>query len=325
MQESLIRGWNSSAEHCCSSIGRILNDIPPSISSIKQLADLPQKEVPKLSDLVAELKQLMQEFEVVEFSVPDGTISVETDPVTLEDIYLGPFKVKLNLQKLSELYKRSAYDVIALDPHPAATSEEVTHPHVSNESLCEGDGSATIRSALEDGRLCDFFTLVKSILNTYSADSPYVSLSEWEGLACYSCGYICGGDNCYLCNFCEHDYCEECTTCCHECDETVCTGCVTRCSICDESICPNCVYTCSQCGSYCCRSCMEEDICKDCIESEVENEQRNDPVTTVNKATDTGQANTTGAKETNLATQETEPPCPEVQPDRLGQTRLLPG
>ncbi len=41
-----------------------------------------------------------------------------------------------------------------------------------------------IRTALEQGRLCDFFSLVRSILNTYSPDSPYVSLYDWCGVAC---------------------------------------------------------------------------------------------------------------------------------------------
>jgi len=311
MKESIIRGWNSSTEQCCTSLSRVLNEITHSTSQVSQIVDLPQKDAPKLFELVNELAQLMQEFEDVDINLSEGTISVATEPITLEEVYLGPFKIKLNLGMLSKLYSSSAYHVIAIDPHPAATAEEVTHPHVSNEHLCEGDGSAAIRIALEDGRLCDFFTLVKSILNTYSPDSPYVSLSEWEGLACYNCGYLCDSDNCYFCSFCERDYCEECSTCCRECDETVCSGCATRCSICDESICPNCVRTCSECGSYCCKSCMEEDICKDCEESEAQNEQRNEHVTTNTQCTNTNQPDT-NSKEANSTTEGEKPVGLEV-------------
>jgi hypothetical protein len=323
MKESVIRGWNSSTEECCTGLSRALAEITHSISQVNQLIDLPQKDAPKLSELLSELTQLTNEFEDVDINLAEGTISVSTEPITLEEVYLGPFKIKLNLGMLSKLYSSCAYHVIALDPHPAATNEEVTHPHVSGEHLCEGDGSAAIRVALEDGRLCDFFTLVKSILNTYSPDSPYVPLAEWEGLACYNCGSICDSDNYYVCGFCDRDYCEECSMCCHECDEVVCTGCVTRCSICDESLCPNCVRTCAECGSYCCKSCMEGNICNDCIEREVENEQRNEYVATTTQSTGTKQPDT--APKENVAADEEKPAGLEVQSCGMGEAGVLPG
>jgi hypothetical protein len=324
MRESLTHGWNFSAEECCNNLSRILNDVTHSTSHVQQLVDLPRKKVPMLSELGNELEQLMQEFEEVDINLAEGTISVETEPITLEEIYLGPFKIQLRLAMLSKLYTSPAYHVIALDPHPAATSEEVTHPHVSNEQLCEGDGSAAVRASLEDGRLYDFFTLVKSILNTYSPDSPYVAISEWEGISCYNCGYTCGSDNCYFCGSCDRDYCEECSLCCHECDETVCSGCVTSCSICDDSVCPNCVRTCSECGSYCCKSCMEGTICKDCQESEVENEQRNEPISTNTQCTNTNQPDTT-PKEVNSTTEGAKPVGLEIQSCGLGEAGVLPG
>jgi len=117
--------------------------------------------------------------------------------VTLDGVYLGLFKIQLELDKLCKLYRDSPYCIIALDPHPAATSDEVTHPHVSNERLCEGDGSAAIKATLEEGRLYDFFTLVKNILNTYSPDSPYVALMDWDGEPCYDCGYVMSREDTY--------------------------------------------------------------------------------------------------------------------------------
>jgi hypothetical protein len=140
-----------------------------------------QKEVPKLSLLVAELEQLKQEFGNIDHDSEHNSISVVTEPITLDDVYLGPFKIELHLDKLKDLYQDSPHFCIALDPHPAATSEEVTHPHVSSEKLCEGEGAAAIRAALEEGRLCDFFTMIRSILNTYSPDSPYIALHDWDG------------------------------------------------------------------------------------------------------------------------------------------------
>ena len=152
--------------------------------------------MPKLSLVVEELTQVQQEFGDLEFNKAEDTISVVTEPITLEDVYLGPFRIQLELNKLSELYQGGAYHVIALEPNLAATDASVTHPHVSNDRLCEGDGYAAIRAALEQGRLCDFFTLVRSILNTYSPDSPYVRLDEWDSTPCYECGYVMNSDNC---------------------------------------------------------------------------------------------------------------------------------
>ncbi len=223
---SLSHNWSCAADYCCSSISRLTNDISYYISRLKLFAEKPCEDIPTLAAIVEDLKQLEHEFGKFDFDKKEQTLSVITGPVTLEDIYLGAFKIELHLKKLSELYKDSPYYCIALDPHPAMTSEEITHPHVSSERLCEGEGCAAIRAALEQGRLCDFFTLVRSILNTYSPDSPYVSLYDWDGVACYGCGYVCNSENSYYCEYCDNTYCEECSTYCRSCDQTMCTGCI---------------------------------------------------------------------------------------------------
>ena len=184
MGTSLVHGWFSAAERCCKSVNKLLCDIQYSVPRIRPLAEKPQIKTPKLSALVSELDALEQEFGNTEFDTSDNTIYVITDSITLEDIYLGPFKIQLELNKLSELYQNVPYHVIALEPNPAATDDNVTHPHVSNEILCEGDGCVAIRAALEEGRICDFFTMVRSILNTYNPDSPYVALHDWVRFVC---------------------------------------------------------------------------------------------------------------------------------------------
>ena len=294
---SLSYEWFSAVESCCNSIDRLTNDIAYQVSQIRQFIDKPTEEVPQLSFLVEELKQLQQEFDKVDFDKASNTISLLTKPITLEEIYLGPFKIQLNLKKLSELYKDSPYFCIALDPHPAATSEDVTHPHVSNERLCEGEGSATIRAALEQGRLCDFFTLVMSILNTYSPDSPYVALDAWDGDPCYDCGYIMDRENSYYCSFCDHSYCEECSSYCRLCDETVCLGCGGQCPHCEEMVCPNCIRKCAECGELCCKGCLENGLCPNCIrESEVDNEESGKQTTGTNEKSNTSESDNSSSK-----------------------------
>jgi len=278
---SLANGWFATAERCCKRVDRLLTDIPYSVSKIQPLTEDQQKEMPKLSVLVDELNQLQQEFGDIEFDSPSNIISVVTEPITLEDVYLGPFKIELQLNKLSELYQNSPYCIIALEPNPAATDESVTHPHVSNEKLCEGDAYTAIRSALQEGRLCDFFTMARSILNTYNPDSPYVSLDEWDGEPCYECGYVMSRDDSFYCSFCERVFCEECTTCCRSCNEVVCLGCAAKCESCEESVCPRCArIRCIECKCLCCESCIDEGLCPDCKEErDNEDEEQREPIT----------------------------------------------
>jgi hypothetical protein len=246
--------------------------------------------------LIEELDALEGEFGDIDFDASKSTISVVTEPITLEDIYLGPFKIQLELSKLDHLYYSSPYFVIALEPNPATTDDSVTHPHVSSEKLCEGDGSAAIRAALEEGRICDFFTLVRSILNTYSPDSPYVSLDNWNGTACYDCGCTVTSEDSYYCEHCEHDYCGECSTYCRRCEETVCLGCSGQCSHCQEMLCRNCVSKCEECGELFCESCLKDDLCPNCREEQEQENERQETTISESENRSQPQAEATDVK-----------------------------
>jgi hypothetical protein len=290
MGASVARRWFSAAQTCCKNVSRLLGEVEYSLPRIRPLAEKPQKETPELAVLVEELDGLRKEFGDLGFNASENNISVVTEPITLDDICLGPFKIQLELNKLDQLYYSSPYFVIALEPNPAATDDAVTHPHVSSEKLCEGDGSGAIRAAVEEGRICDFFTIVRSILNTYSPDSPYVSLDNWDGTTCYDCGYTMSSEDTYFCQYCEHDYCSDCSTYCRHCEETLCLGCSGQCSYCEEMLCRNCVSGCEECGELFCPSCLEDDLCPNCKEEqEKENEQQE---TTINESENTSQPQT---------------------------------
>jgi len=270
--KALAHSWQMAAEKCCSGAHRLLSDISYLATSLRQATENPLKQIPKLHLLVEELDQLQAEFGDMEFDRESNTLSVITESITLEDIYLGPFRIQLELNKLGQR-NSSFYYCVALEPNPAATDESVTHPHVSNEQLCEGDGSEAIITSLEQGRLCDFFAVIRSILNTYNPDSPYVSLSEWEGITCYDCGCVVSSDNAYYCEHCDYDFCESCSTYCHSCDTTVCLGCSAECPCCGEIVCSSCIAVCPQCEGDCCRLCLDEcsecqsQCCQDCLEN----------------------------------------------------------
>lgn len=311
--KALSKQWYASAETCTERIDRLLSDLTYSVQRIKQLTSKENVKIPTLRTLFDELNQLQEEFARIEFG-EENTLSVITEPIELEGIYLGPFEIKLYMDKISDLHKDLPYYCIALDPNPAATNDEVTHPHVSNERLCEGDGVITIRAALEQGRLVDFFTMVKTILNTYNPDSPYVSADDWEGVACYDCGYVVSDDNRYYCYRCENDYCSECSTYCHDCDETICLGCAGKCEICDEPICSGCIRECAECGLHICQRCMIEDLCPDCDQliKDNENEEQNRE-DNKNSNQDENHNRTTIAAGT------------QIQPNSMGQALVLSG
>jgi hypothetical protein len=290
MSIALKRNWLAAADRCRANVGNRLGDLLYSMPKVKKLTEPRHRKAETLSVIVGELRQLQDEFGDVEFDKSENAISVITESITLEGIALGPFKIQLELNKLDQLYSNSPYRVIALDPNPAATDSSVTHPHVNAEKLCEGDGCAAVRAAIEEGRICDFFILVRSILNTYSADSPYVALDDWYGTPCYDCGRTVSSEDRYFCYRCEHDYCSDCSSYCHKCEETVCLGCGGLCTNCEEFACSNCISRCEQCDEMFCDSCLEEGLCKNCRE-ELENEDEEEKTET-NECETTGQTQT---------------------------------
>lgn len=126
-----------------------------------------------LRQIYDELGALQTEFGEFDCDLQETTISIVTDSITLEEIDLGSFQILLHWDQLNQ---PRAYDVLALEPNAATSHDDVPHPHVQGRALCEGDGKAAIRSALQQGRLCDFFLLVNQILQTYNASSAYVRL-----------------------------------------------------------------------------------------------------------------------------------------------------
>ena len=295
MALALTREWFAACEECCKSIARHLSQIPYSVSKLESLMDRRQKEVPNLSGVVEELKAVQDEFDDVAFNAEERALCVVTEPITLEDIYLGRFRILLDLDRLGELYQKVPYYIVAIEPHPAANDEAITHPHVSNEVLCEGDGGAAIRAALEEGRLSDFFSMVRSILTTYNPDSPYVPLADWDGVACYDCGYVMDSESSYSCSYCGNAVCDNCSRVCANCGEIVCGECVSHCEVCDRSLCPECAKTkCSECESVCCESCISDGLCPECKEQKENEDEEQSETTDENPDTTTPQTTALG-------------------------------
>jgi hypothetical protein len=243
-----------SLEHCSDR----LREISRQVSASGRLL-LPQTVREIFKDLIA----LSDEFEALKADWSTQTLSVTTEPITLEDIDLGPFEIRLHWDRIGE---RRPYEVVAREPNPAGESSDTTHPHVG-EQLCEGDGRVSIDRALRAGHLLDFFQIVSRILDTYNSGSAYASLSHWTGSPCADCGEVVCDDDQYACDRCGDRLCRECLSSCARCDAFCCHSCTNYCRDCEESICSGCQRNCGQCERPVCNSCLSEaGLCQECQE-----------------------------------------------------------
>ncbi|MBL1217354.1 MAG: hypothetical protein D8M59_07645 [Planctomycetes bacterium] len=230
------------------------------------------RPAPTVRQLYEELLAAQDEHGEVEYDTADMRISVTTEPITLEGIYLGPFRIDLLIDEITRSEPIRWFYIEALDPNPAAANEDITHPHIDSGRLCVGDAMYPISNALLDGRLSDFFSIVKCVLTTYNPDSPYVKLEDWEGEPCTSCSYVMNEDCRHWCEACEGDFCDECISSCASCSNSYCCGCLDTCPSCEEPVCEGCLPTCEGCGEKCCYSCMDEGLCPECQQKEEESD-----------------------------------------------------
>jgi hypothetical protein len=204
---------------------------------------------------------LDQEYDSLDIDLKELTLAVTTEPIKLEGVFLGPFEVRLDLKQLTQA---PAYRVVAPAPHPAAGNSGVTHPHVQDEFLCEGEGRAPIRAALDDGRVLDFFTLVCQVLRSYGRGSAYVELEDWEGDPCQDCGASVHAEDRSYCHRCDARLCEECAHDCCGCDHGFCAACLSKCPGCQKRFCDDCLSPCTSCKRVMCSECLEDDLCEEC-------------------------------------------------------------
>ncbi|QDT91578.1 hypothetical protein [Gimesia algae] len=264
------------------------------------MSDSSQQQISSVRELYAELLALEEEFGELKLDLRAQTISVVTEPIELEAVYLGPFEICLKYGNL-KMDVSSPYRVIATDPNPAFVNDCVTHPHVQSEVVCEGDGRLAIRRSLEQGRLFDFFTMVVSLLRTYNPGSPYVELSDWHSVECTECADVIAANEQTRCENCEIALCTECARDCSDCDCPFCHECLSHCDSCHSNCCSSCLKQCMQCNADCCQRCLlENERCSDCDAEELEETEKELPETHASAA--------------NPVTATT------VQPDCLGET-----
>lgn len=288
------------------SLGQQVHEAAGSLSPV-----LWPRKVPSQHQLYEELRALHDEFGDVECDFTNKVLAVVTEPIVLEGIDLGPFEIRLDWGKLGDA---SPYAVSAQEPFRAGSNESVTHPHVQDDSLCEGDGRKPIEAALREGRLFDFFTIVTQILKTYNPDSAYVALSSWTREPCVDCDCTLGEDDLCRCDRCGESLCTECVIGCQGCEDTFCGQCISRCQGCEEPCCGRCLEACPDCSRRFCGDCRFEDQkCEECHAASQAQLERPDTSLAGGPVADRLQA-----EEMEAATRPAEAD-PAAEPVRLGQ------
>ena len=272
------RGWHLAARRLQSDLRELVHRTHGQLLEVERQLEPMQscQHVASIQDIHADLAALHEEFDEVSVERRSHSVAVTTEPIVLEGVYLGPFEIRLDWNHLVDGHPHN-YRVIALDANPAVANEGVTHPHVQDEAVCEGDGHLPICQALQQGRLLDFFVIVANLLRTYNSGSPYISLDDWRGIACTDCGTTVSDDDRWMCESCEAAVCGECYLNCRDCDGVFCAECVTRCDGCDEYHCRSCMKRCSQCRDELCETCLDhQERCANCHEDEQEKEATED-------------------------------------------------
>jgi len=263
------RGWRRAAENLNTDLAEMLTNYQRELGWVVEglKARKAPPRIATVADIYRDLLALDDEFNEARIDVKEHVLRVTTDRIVLDDVRLGRFEIVLDWRDLG---KHSPYRIVALDPNPAANDNEVTHPHVRSEGLCEGEGVRPIAAALAEGRLLDFFSLVSQILHNYGRGSAYVELDDWEGVSCEDCGRTTRPDERYYCNHCGVTLCGSCDVYCEHCHDSYCAGCTGTCAGCQHGACRCCLVECPKCKRAFCKDCRQEagNLCHECFEKQ---------------------------------------------------------
>lgn len=263
--EAERRGWRHARRREFDTVVRHSDDLLAQVRVLRAAVESGQLSIiPSVGEFYAELVAAEDEFGGVAFD--DDELYVTTEPITLDDIYLGPFEIRLNLNRLDE---QEPYRIVAVEPHPARSCSATTHPHVHNDKVCLGEGKPAVAAALAEGRLGDLFQLINRVLHTYGEGSAYVALSEWYGTPCSECDDSVDEDELYSCTICDASVCPDCVRLCN-CGSAACSSCASHCYGCEDTTCSRCLSMCPDCERDFCSNCLEEGLCDACREREEE-------------------------------------------------------
>lgn len=270
------RSWHSAAEHLSWQLRSRLAECQTSINAgLKATSSGALWQRPPSQRLVYdELVAVRTDFAEFSFDLPDQTVTVYTDEITLEGIDLGRFEIRLQGRELGG----TPYIIIPESPHYPSSRSDVPHPHVLGERLCEGDATGPLAHALRTGRFSDYFQIIQQTLSSYNSESPYVSLDAWYGTDCHACGGHASDDESSYCEGCDATVCSDCSRSCRHCDKSGCDACISSCPECCDDCCSSCLKRCEGCSKLRCPDCLTNTLCEECHAEAATDQETSDEV-----------------------------------------------
>jgi len=258
------RRWHGAAKRLRRQLSLHFDTLQSQLRYAVDLLHASDREPVTAASILAELLQLDDEFGGVRLLDGGSVLAVTTDDIVLEDVPLGSFELRLDIDRMRRELPEYAISAVALNPHPSVPDDGVAHPHIKREAICLGDAAVPVRHALRDLRLADAFLITRSVLQTYNPDSAYVSLVDWDNLPCSECGGY--SDSLSGCERCGGELCEDCIRSCEACSISLCGGCLNACRACDLSMCRDCLTPCPFCHESVCDACRSDRFCELCEE-----------------------------------------------------------
>jgi hypothetical protein len=237
--EAHERGWLCAADHVRDLLQTQLRwvtiELNTAITTLGAAAEDTVRSTAR--DVYHELVALHEEFDEVEIDLRGTEIVVTTDRIVLEDLDFGPFQI---IWSWSPSPSDQGVKVVAQEPNRPTSRDDMSHPHVLDDILCDGAAQQPLRRALQAGRLCDYFLIIRQVLQTYNPSSAYVGLDDWEGARCNSCDGSFSLDELCRCDECDTRVCEDCAEECAECGACGCRSCLYLCTKCEQMFYPRC-------------------------------------------------------------------------------------
>ncbi|MAG93691.1 MAG: hypothetical protein CMJ48_08075 [Planctomycetaceae bacterium] len=267
IRKALSHRWEGAVRASRRETRDALSQLLAGIENARTAID-PDRNAPLImsaAEIYGDLVALHDEFPEVRCDLGRRHLSAVTEPIVLEEVYLGAFEIRLDWGQ-----QPFDYDVIACDPQPPVCSGNVTHPHVECERLCAGEGRSAIQNSLRQGRVADFFLIVRQILKTYNDSSAYVALKHWHRRGCPGCGDALDDEECSECDECGSDFCHACVSDCAGCGSFGCDDCHVKCPACEDFVCRHCLTKCDRCREPLCERCRNAKTCRHCKAREEE-------------------------------------------------------
>ncbi len=224
-----------------------------------------------LALVMQELHGAAREFGGVHFY--GKTVKVIIGPISFGELKLGRFVIRYTPESMQVGGgETTGLGAIPLEPNYAWNCEDrICHPHVEGSRICLGDGVGQTGRALIDGRYFDAMLLVREVLRTYSAQSPYRRLDRWtqeQNRRCQACQEMIPaeeGKKCTRrgCSALTCEACEKKVVACTKCKGFPCGGHRVPCRTCKAVTCTldTCAAICGYSSNWHCIDCFKEGKC----------------------------------------------------------------